>query len=78
MVSPAGDLMPEENPPPGTQEIRATHPESFRSGQWAVLTGTLDEPDTGRECYAVRFPDGAADFWLVQNTEAGYEFRLAP
>lgn len=62
---------------PIDRNIRATHPESFRSGEWAVLIGTLDEPGTGRKCYAVLFPDGAADFWLVDNGEAGYEFRPA-
>lgn len=67
--------MPDSGVPPGTQEIRATHPDSFRSGQWATLTGIVEDPETGRVCYAVLFPDGTADFWLVRDREHGYEFR---
>jgi hypothetical protein len=68
-------LMPDSGIPPGATEIRATHPDAFRSGQWATLTGTLDDPESGRRCYAVRFPDGESDFWPVQDMEHGYEFR---
>ena len=64
-------------PPPRAtvQEIRGTHPYAFRSGQWARLTGTMEDPETGRVCYAVVFPDGAADWWPVEDAVAGYEFR---
>jgi hypothetical protein len=53
--------------------IRGTHPYVFRSGQWARLTGTVDDPETGRRCYSVVFEDGATDFWPVDDTAAGYE-----
>lgn len=42
-------------------EIRGTHPYVFRSGKWAKLVGTMDDPETGRRSYAVEFPDGATD-----------------
>jgi hypothetical protein len=54
--------------------IRGTHPYVFRSGQWARLVGTVDDPETGRCCYSVVFEeDGATDFWPVDDTAAGYE-----
>jgi hypothetical protein len=55
--------------------IRATHPYVFRSGKWAKLVGTQDDPETGRRCYAVEFPDGMTDWWPVEDEAAGYEFR---
>lgn len=54
-------------------QIRATHPYSFRSGEWAALLTTVPGPD--RECYLVQFPDGVTDFWVVGDPAAGYEFR---
>ena len=57
------------------KQIRGTHPYVFRSGKWATLAGTMDDPETGRRSYAVIFPDGAADWWPVDDTAAGYEFR---
>lgn len=59
------------------QIIRATHPDSFRSGQWAELIGTTDEPETGRRCYTVKFPDGETDWWAVDDEDAGYEITSA-
>lgn len=56
------------------QRIRGTHPYVFRSGQWATLIGTQDDPETGRRCYAVRFDDGMTDWWPVDDKSAGYEF----
>jgi hypothetical protein len=53
-------------------KIRATHPYSYRSGQWAELLTTA--PGTDRDCYVVQFPDGATDFWVVDDQHAGYEF----
>ena len=55
--------------------IRGTHRYSFRSGEWAELVGTMDDPETGRRCYAVMFGDGVADWWPVDDPDAGYEFR---
>jgi hypothetical protein len=54
--------------------IRGTHPYVFRSGEWARLVGTVDDPGTGRRCYSVRFDDGATDWWPVGDEAAGYEF----
>lgn len=54
-------------------QIRATHPYSFRSGQWARLVSVTSGP--GRECYLVEFPDGVTDLWVVADPAAGYEFR---
>ena len=55
--------------------IRGTHPYVFRSGQWARLAGTVDDPETGRRCYSVEFgEDGATDWWPVDDKAAGYEF----
>lgn len=56
------------------KRIRATHHYAFRSGEWAELVGTMDDPETGRRQYAVKFPDGATDWWPVDDTAAGYEF----
>jgi hypothetical protein len=58
----------------GTQLIRGTHPYVFRSGRWARLVGTVDDPETGRRCYSVMFADGATDWWPVQDAAAGYQF----
>lgn len=57
--------------------IRGTHPYVFRSGQWARIVGTMDDPENGRRSYAVEFPDGATDWWPVEDASAGYEFRYA-
>ncbi len=59
---------------PDAQLIRGTHPYVFRSGQWARLVGTVDDPETGRRCYSVMFADGATDWWPVEDDAAGYEF----
>jgi hypothetical protein len=66
-------------PEPGSQ-IRATHPDSFRSGEWATLKGTALLPFNGedRACYLVEFPDGITDFWAIGAAEYGYEFGAAP
>lgn len=60
-----------------TTEIRATHPYAFRSGQWATLLRRERHPETGRDCYVVRFPDGAKDWWVVADQDEHYEFRQA-
>jgi hypothetical protein len=57
------------------RRIRATHPYSFRSGEWATIVGRTDI--RGRDCYAVRFDDGMSDFWVAGDPVAGYEFDLA-
>lgn len=58
--------------------IRGTHPYVFRSGKWAELVCTMDDPGKDRRCYLVRFPDGVHDWWPVEDEAAGYEFREAP
>lgn len=64
-----------------TTQIRATHRYAYRSGEWAALCGTTGLPgfpEGDRDCYLVRFPDGACDFWAVDAPAFGYEFREAP
>ena len=56
-------------------EIRTLHPHGFRSGEWARLTGTATDPENGRECFTVEFPDGATDFWVMGDPDGQYEFR---
>jgi len=55
--------------------IRTNHPYGYRSGQWAELLTTAPAPNK-RDCYVVRFPDGATDFWVVDDPDGQYE--LAP
>lgn len=65
--------------------IRATHRYAFRTGEWAVITGTaaLPFPDGDRPCYLVVFPDDVTDFWIVddeaepEDYQYGYEFLMA-
>lgn len=64
---------------PVASRIRATHPNSYRSGQWAELLTQV--PATGpdgqlRECFLVRFPDGNLDWWVCDDERAGYEFEV--
>jgi hypothetical protein len=58
-----------------TVEIRATHWAGFRSGQWAVVTGV--EWANDRPCFAVRFPDGKTDSWVMVDPSDPYEFRAS-
>lgn len=55
------------------QEIRGTHPYCYRSGQWAVIRDIVTAKD--RRCYLVQFEDSMVDFWPVEDSQAGYEFR---
>lgn len=59
-----------------TEQIRAVHPCSFRSGEWAKLVCVVPGPD--RECYLVEFPDGVTDFWPVVDPANTYEFASVP
>lgn len=52
--------------------IRTMHPNGFRSGQWATLLSIAPAED--RDCYLVQFPDGATDFWVVDDPDGKYEF----
>jgi hypothetical protein len=54
-------------------EMRATHPYSFRSRMWAKIL----KVSTGRHhtCFIVEFPDGQQDSWVVDDDDAGYEYR---
>lgn len=56
-------------------EVRATHPYGFRSGQWARILTTLADPDLGM-LWLVEFPDGVQDWWRATDSHAGYEHRL--
>lgn len=53
--------------------IRTLHPDGFRCGEWAVLHGTVTDPERGRDCYLVEFSDGAADFWVTAGPAGQYE-----
>jgi hypothetical protein len=54
--------------------VRHTHPNGFRSGEWAELKDfVLGE---GRSCYLVEFPDGVTDLWAVNDPDEPYEFTL--
>ena len=54
--------------------IRATHPDGYRCGQWAKVTGVA--MIESRPCYVVEFIDGLADQWPVYDSSDPYEFSL--
>jgi hypothetical protein len=56
--------------------IRSNHWARFRSGKWAEILTTVPAPDK-TDCYMVRFPDGATDYWPVNDPVAEYEFSAA-
>lgn len=60
---------------PDVTEIRHTHPNGFRSGEWAIVRDFVSV--NGRECYLVEFPDGVTDSWVVEDIDDPYEFRSA-
>lgn len=60
---------------PNATHIRATHPYSYRSGEWAEILSIAPAPDR-RDCWIVRFPDGTTDFWVCNDPDAGYEFLI--
>jgi hypothetical protein len=55
------------------QQIKGTHPYTFRTGEWAVIRSVV--PGSDRNCYLVEFEDGATDFWPVDDSVEPYEFR---
>lgn len=62
--------------------VRATHPHSFRTGQWASLLGVRYlparhglSPKQGRACLLVEFVDQVKDLWPLDDPTAGYEFK---
>ena len=55
------------------QQIRATHPYAFRSGQWGSIV--MMAPLSERECWLITWPEGDTDFWPTTDPDAGYEFR---
>lgn len=57
----------------GAAEIRSCHPYAFHSGEWGRLLTTVESQ--GRDCYLIQWPDGAEDWWPVEDAMAGYEFR---
>ena len=57
-------------------QIRQAHRFGYRSGEWADLLSESVHAN-GRPVYVVRFPDGATDFWVIGDEQAGYEFRAA-
>jgi hypothetical protein len=54
-------------------QIRHTHPDGFRCGEWAQIHGV--DMLHGRLCYRVSFPDGEADLWAMYDPDEPYEFR---
>ena len=61
--------------------IRATHPDAYRSGQWAKVVKTAfkperfgERPQPARPVYEIEFVDGKIDQWPVYDEVAGYEF----
>nr|WP_317199783.1 hypothetical protein [uncultured Psychrobacter sp.] len=59
--------------------IRGTHPYSFRSGEWAVITDMVivtSVSGTKRLNYMVMFDDGKVDYWPVCD-ESNYEIKAA-
>lgn len=56
------------------QEIRSTHPDGFRSGQWAKVLAVTTV--TNRPCYVVMFPDRRTDLWVCDDPRDPYEFRI--
>ena len=61
--------------------IRATHPNAFRSGQWAEVLAIEylyerhgDHPRPARPVLRVRWVDGVTDLWAAADEAAGYEF----
>jgi len=59
------------------QEILTQHPYAYRSGQWALITGTtlIAVGKKLRECYLLRWPDGVTDEYAIEDPTAEYEFR---
>jgi hypothetical protein len=57
------------------RQIRTMHHFGFRSGEWADLLTVAPDPEPGRDCYVVRFADGATDDWVVDDPDGKYEFR---
>jgi hypothetical protein len=53
-------------------QIRTTHRYGYRCGEWADLLTVAPAPDK-RDCYVVRFEDGATDYWVVNDIDGRYE-----
>ena len=53
--------------------IRCLHPDSFRSPEWATITGFVGPPGEPEPCYRVVFEDGIDDFWAIDD-DWEYEF----
>lgn len=58
--------------PPEPTHIRTMRRYGFRSGEWASILTTVPGPE--RDCFVVRFPDGATDFWVKDDPDGEYEF----
>jgi hypothetical protein len=56
--------------------IRSTHPSYFRSGEWARILTTASDPERG-DAYVVEFEDGVMDWWVADDPDAVYEFRVS-
>ena len=61
--------------------VRSTHPNSYRSGQWAKIIGVEwiprgmgDGALEARPALTVEFVDGVDDMWALNDPVAGYEY----
>ena len=61
--------------------IRSTHPNAYRSGQWAKIIGVEwlcggmgKGALPARPALTVEFVDGVVDEWALDDPVAGYEF----
>jgi hypothetical protein len=62
--------------------IRSNHPDQYRSGQWAKITGVYwvapDVKTPFKPCYCVEFIDGKRDYWAIDDPAAAYHFSSNP
>jgi hypothetical protein len=58
--------------PPTQGFVRHTHPDGFRTGEWAQIIMILDAYE--RPCWLVEFSDGVTDLWVCEDASEPYEF----
>ena len=54
-------------------EVRSTHPNGFRSGEWGRILTTVESH--GRDCYLIQWADGVTDWWPVVDPSDEREYR---
>jgi hypothetical protein len=55
--------------------IRATHPDSYQSGQWGWITGLTRTLFGDQDCWEVLWPSGPRDLWLADDSGEPAAFR---